>query len=50
MNWNVQVEGPEGQAHGPIYSALSLSLPAHRDLSQHHHPGLSPGVQLASAE
>lgn len=25
-------------------------LPAHPDLSQHHHPGLSPGVQLASGE
>ncbi len=29
---------------------LSPHLHAHPDLSQHHHPGLSPGVQLASAE
>lgn len=34
-------------AHSPALPCLS---PAHRDLSQHHHPGLSPGVQLASAE
>lgn len=33
-------------ACGPIH----LHLPTLPDLSQHHHPGLSPGVQLASAE
>lgn len=37
-------------AHTPSPPLPGPPPPAHPDLSQHHHPGLSPGVQLASAE
>lgn len=37
-------------AHSPSPPLLGPPLPTHPDLSQHHHPGLSPGVQLASTE
>lgn len=55
MNWNVQVEqalkdSPVSPCARPSPSQTTPLSFARPDLSQQHHLGLSPGVQLASAE